>query len=207
MSLSTQTNDLAPGVDAAIPTDFVYRLSVEQFHQMVRNGILGEDDPIELLDGWLVPKMMKNPEHGVVTELVRRALEQILPTGWHIKAQEPVTLSTSEPEPDVMVVRGQLLDYLHCHPKPGDVALVVEVADTSLERDQTIKKRLYAQAGIPIYWIVNVLEKQLEVYSDPSGPSQPPDYRQRRDYGTSEEVALVLEGREAALLPVRSMLP
>lgn len=133
MSSSAQTNHLAPGVDAAIPPDLVCRLSVEQFHRMVREGIVAEDDPLELLDGWLVPKMRKNPEHGVVTELLRRALEQILPSGWHIKSQEPVTLSTSEPEPDVMVLHGQLLDYLHGHPKPGDVALVVEVADTSLE--------------------------------------------------------------------------
>jgi len=76
MSVSTPSEGLVPGVDAAIPMDFVCRLSVEQFHRMLDAGILTEDDPVELLDGWLVPKMIKNPAHRVVMELVRKALER-----------------------------------------------------------------------------------------------------------------------------------
>lgn len=174
---------------------------------MIRAGILTEDDPVELLDGLLVPKMPKNPPHVLATELIREALPRVLPDGWFVSSQEPITLETSEPEPDGVVVRGQRRDYPDRHPGPREVALVVEVADASLQSYRTLKKQLYAQAGIPVYWIVNLIEGRLKVYSDPTGPSETPDYRQRRDYARTEEVPLLLDGREAARLPVSILLP
>lgn len=207
MSVSIPSESLMRGVDAAVPTDFVCRLSVEQYHQMFRAGILNEEVPVELLDGWLVPKMIKNPIHSATTAILRDALQQATPRGWHVRVQDPITLAASEPEPDLVVVRGDTRDYLARHPGPADVALVAEVADATLARDQTMKKRLYAQARLPIYWIVNLPDGRLEVYGQPSGDSEPPDYRDRRDYGPAEEVPLVVEGRQVAMLPVRSLLP
>jgi len=84
---------------------------------------------------------------------------------------------------------------------------VVEVADASLNRDRTIKKRLYAAAGIAVYWIVNLVDSQVEVYTDPTGPGQQPDYRQRRDFDRAATVPVVIEGKEVGRLAVRDLLP
>jgi Uma2 family endonuclease len=152
---------------AAIPNDRIWRLSIEQYHAIIQAGILTDDDSVELLEGWLVFKMPKNPPHRVTTRLVRTALENILPAGWYVDSQEPITLSNSEPEPDIVVVRGDTRQYLDRHPGAEDIALIIEVSDTTLQRDRTVKKRIYARAGISIYWIVNLVEEQVEVYSQP----------------------------------------
>ena len=195
------------GKSMAVPTDLIWRLSVSQYHDMIRTGILTEDDPVELLEGWLVTKMPKNPRHSLTTQLTREALARLLPASWYVDAQEPITLEDSEPEPDVVVVRGDRRQYLDRHPGPQDVTLVVEVADTTLQRDRTLKKRLYAAARIPVYWIVNLPENRFEVYTDPTGPADQSDYRQRQDYGPSDEVPLVIEGREVSRLAVQELLP
>src|SRR5436190_15644434 len=93
-----------PEGDADIPDVPIYRLSVEQYHAMARAGILDEDAPAELLEGWLVQKMTKYPAHRVATHRVRRALERLVAVGWYVDSQEPITLPDSEPEPDVVVV-------------------------------------------------------------------------------------------------------
>ena len=162
---------------------------------------------MELLDGWLVPKMTKKPPHSIATGRAYRVLDRNVPTGWHVRSQDAITLATSEPEPDAAVVRGADGDYLDHHPGPGDVALIVEVSDISLKRDWTLKKRLYAQAGIPVYWIVNLVDRRLEVFTDPSAATDPPDYRQHRAFGEAEEASLVIEGREAARVAVATILP
>ena len=208
MSVSAQHD--APATDRvppAVPSDPIWRFSVREYHEMIRTGILTEDDPVELLDGWLVPKMTKNPPHSAATRLVRHALERIVPPGWYVDSQDAITLATSEPEPDVVVARGDDRTYLDRHPGPEDVALVVEVADASLHRDRTSKKRLYAQAGIPVYWIVDLVERRVEVYTDPSGPTDEPDYRQHCTFGNSEEVPLVVAGREVGRIAASAVLP
>jgi Uma2 family endonuclease len=87
-----------------------------------------------------------------------------------------------------MIIRGGETDYLNRHPGPEDVALVVEVSDTALNRDQTLKKQLYAAAAVPIYWVVNLPDSQIEVYSQPFIGEMGPDYQQRQTYGMSEPV-------------------
>jgi Uma2 family endonuclease len=202
--------DDAPAVERlapAIPSEPIWRLTVREYHEMIRAGILAEGDPVELLDGWLVAKTRKTPPHSVSTHLASRALEDILPEGWDVHAQGAITLATSEPEPDVVIVRGEPRAYVDRHPGPKDVALVVEVADASLQRDRGFKRRLYAQAAIPVYWIVNLVERVLEVYTDPSGPTDQPDYRQQRTFGAAEQVPLVVEGREVGRVTVSALLP
>jgi Uma2 family endonuclease len=174
---------------------------------MIHAGILTEDDPVELLEGWVVTKMSKSPKHRVVTQLVREAIAQILPSGWYVDAQEPVTTKDSEPEPDVAVVRGNRRQYIDRHPSPQDIAFVVEVADSSLRRDRTLKKQIYAAASISLYWIINLLANQIEVYSEPSGPSEQPDYGQQQNYGLEDMVPVVLESCEVGRLSVKDLLP
>ena len=207
MSVSTQPNTPNFTQTLAVPTEPIWRFSVAQYHQMIRLGILTEDDPVELLEGWIIHKMPKNPPHRAATKLTRNALEEIVPEGWYVDALRTITLLDSEPEPDVVVVRGNTRDYLDRHPGSQDLALVVEIADSTLERDRTSKKRLYARAGIPVYWIVNLPEQKLEVYTEPIDLSQEPTYQQRQDYSLSDEVSVAIEGREVGRLTVQDLLP
>ncbi len=184
-----------------IPTDPIWRLSVEQYHQMIQLGILTDDDPVELLEGWLVYKMPKNPPHRIATKLTRDALDQILPSGWYVDTQEPITLIDSEPEPDIVIVRGATQDYVDRHPTAQDIALVIEVADSTLERDRTSKKRLYARAGIPIYWIINLVDRSIEVYAQPENE----DYQQQTT--VTEQIEVVLEGTAIAQISTSNLLP
>jgi len=190
-----------------VPSEPIYRLSVAQYHAIARAGILDEDAPVELLEGWLVQKMTKNPAHCLALGLVQDALTRLLPRGWHLKIQAPMTTADSEPEPDAAVVRGQRRDYKGRHPRAEDIALVVEVADTSLRRDRGSKKRIYARARIPVYWIVNLTARRIEVYTDPAGVGKRADYRQHRDYGSSETIPVMLGEVEAGGLEVQALLP
>jgi Uma2 family endonuclease len=188
-------------------SDSIRRLTVEQYHAMIRAGFLTEDDRVELLDGWLVRKMPKSPSHRVATGLVREALERAVAPGWHIDSQEPITLADSEPEPDAMVVRGSVRDYVDRHPGPGDVALVVEVSDASLDHDRTVKRNLYARSGIVRYWIVNLPDRRLEVFSLPSRPAAQPNYRRVEHFSHADTVPLVLDDRDLGRIAVRDLLP
>ncbi|MBI3247408.1 MAG: Uma2 family endonuclease [Deltaproteobacteria bacterium] len=192
---------------AATPRDPIWRLRVEQYHAMISAGILTADDPVELLEGWLVYKMPQNPPHRVATRLAQTALERILPTGWYVDTQAPITLEDSEPEPDVAIIRGEPRLYSNRHPGPADLALVVEVADATLLRDQGAKKRLYARAGIAVYWLIKLPDRQCEVYTDPSAAGGEPDYRQRHNSGQSETVPLIIDGQAVGSIVVADVLP
>jgi hypothetical protein len=173
---------------------------------MIRTGILTEEEPLELLEGWIAIKMARNPEHDLTLERVDAALRSRLPAGWRIRIQCAITTDDSEPEPDLAVVRGPIPAQAGTHPRPQNVGLLVEVADSSLDHDRTAKARTYARAAIPIYWIVNLPERQVEVYTDPTGPDTWPVYRTRRDHAASDTVPFVLDGREIAHIPVSEML-
>jgi Uma2 family endonuclease len=174
---------------------------------MARAGILGADARVELLEGWLVPKMTQNPPHVLVAGLIHDALVGLVPIGWHVRSGNPVTTADSEPEPDLAVIRGSRRDYGERHPDSHDTALAIEVADASLRQDRGAKKRLYARAGIAVYWIVNLKSRQIEVYTDPAIAAQPPDYAQRHDYSVSDSIPVLLDGVEIGHLPVRDLLP
>jgi Uma2 family endonuclease len=205
--MSTNAPSILPEARAAIPRDFIWRLTVSQYHEIVRAGILTDDDPIELLEGWLVTKMPKNPPQRAATRLTQQALQAIAPVEWYVDGQEPITLADSEPEPDAVVVRGAPRDYLDRHPGPGDLALVVEVADSTLERDRAVKKKSYAAASIPVYWILNLIDQRLEVYENPSGPSDAPDYRVARMYARADSVAVLIGNQTVGAIRVADLLP
>src|SRR5262245_49846698 len=107
-----------PAPPATVPDEPVWRLTVEQYHEMLRAGILHDGCPVELLEGVLVAKMTKYPPHTPATQLLREALAHLLPDGWFVNDQEPITTLDSEPEPDVSVVRGRRRDFQDRHPGP-----------------------------------------------------------------------------------------
>jgi Uma2 family endonuclease len=184
----------------------LYQMNMTEYHRIVEAGILTIVDRVELLEGWLVAKMTKKPPHTIAKGSTRDALIGLAPPGWFVTTEDPVTTIDSEPEPDISVVRGTIRDYRDRAPGPADVALIVEVADASLARDRSIKKRLYARAGFPIYWLINLVHNRIEVYTEPTGPIAKPDYLVRRDFGPDEMIPLVIEGREIGLLAVRNLL-
>ena len=191
---------------AAYTDEPIFRLTVDQYHELIRSGKLTDDDPVELLEGILVFKMPKKTPHATATRMARRAIEPLLPQGWFYDSQEPMTLGDGEPEPDGVVVRGQIEDYAAAHPGPRDVAVVIEVADTSLERDRGIKLRSYARAGIAVYLIINLVERQIELFTEPDSAAQPqPTYRQRQVIRTGV-VSLNLPGVEVKHVSVNELL-
>ena len=149
------------------PREPAFRLSVEKFDEMVRVGVLDEDDAVELLEGLLISKMPTDPPHDVMVGVIPDALAKLLPAGWFTRAQATLALPDSRPEPDVAVARGQPFDYLTRHPGPADLALLIEVSDATLARDRGTKLRIYARAGIVEYWIVNLIDRQIEVHRSP----------------------------------------
>ena len=183
----------------------LYRLTIEQYEAMAAAGILGDDDAVELIDGLLVSKMTKKPPHVVACELTFWAIHGILPTGWRPRWESPVRVpGRSEPEPDISVVRGaDPRENREHHPGPEDVALLVEVSDTTLGFDRRAKLRVYAAAGVPYYWIVNLVDRQVEVYSDP-GPN---GYKTRQDFHPGEHIPLVIDGQEVGRIAVSDLLP
>ncbi len=152
---------------------------------MVDKGIFGPDDRLELLDGYLIVREPQREPHAVATDLVVEALRAAFGFGWYVRSQKPVALDdASEPEPDVIVVRGVPRDYLGQH--PSRPVLVVEVGQASLRRDRGIKAGLYARAGIAEYWIVNLVRRVLEVSRD---PLEVPASRYGWKYGTVRVLA------------------
>jgi len=189
------------------PAEPLWRMSLEQFHEMVQRGIITEDDPVEFLEGLLVAKMTISPAHRRATHRVQTALRSALPRSHYVGSPSPVTLSASEPEPDVVVVRGTDDDYRDRHPGPADVALVVEVSDSTLRRDRGFKKSIYAKAGIAVYWIVNLIDRRIEIYSEPSGVGETADYHVHQDIAEADHVPLVIDGRETARIAAGDLLP
>ena len=191
-----------------LPPPFpVHRFSVDEYHEMIQKGILKEDDRVELLDGWIVPKMPRNPPHDATIHKTQKVLLSMLPPPWELRIQSAITTDSSEPEPDFAIVPGPPERYLSSHPTPQDIAIIIEVSDSTLAQDREEKGKLYAQGRIPIYWIINLVNRQVEVYSRPSGPDPNPGYRRRDDYLINDSVPLILAEQEVAQVAVKSLLP
>jgi Uma2 family endonuclease len=183
------------------------RFSVAEYHKLIEIGILTEDDNLELLDGYLVHKMSRNPPHDAALQLIQETLPRLLPPGWCLRMQSAITLSGSELEPDAAIVRGNARTYSTNHPGPTDIGLVIEVSDSTLDGDRIDKGRIYAEAGIMCYWIVNLVDRQIEVYTLPSGATATPAFAHRQDYPLGADVTLRLDAAAVANIPVRELLP
>ena len=196
----------APSTRSPMPYSPVYRFSVSQYHRMIEAGVLTEHDRVELLEGWILPKMTHNPPHDVSVSLVQAEFLARVPAGWVVRIQSAITTPDSEPEPDAAVCRGPARRYVRSHPRPRDIGLLVEVADTTLAYDREFKGRLYARCRIPVYWVIDLLHRRIEVYTDPR-TGKNPGYTGQTTYGITETVPVVIDGREIGTIPVRDLLP
>lgn len=183
------------------PPERCYRLTVQQYHQMAAAGILGPEDRIELIEGVLVRKMTIYPPHSYAVESLDDTCKSMKVSGWCYRVQQPITLADGEPEPDGAWVRGSRKDYIGRHPQASETGLVIEVADSSLAQDRSIKKRSYARAGIPAYWIVNLIARVVEVYDDPAGE----DYRRTTIHKPGDNLPLILDGVRTGAIEVASL--
>lgn len=200
----------APTPPLPLPPEYarmpLYTFSVEQYQEMEREGLFGSDR-VELLDGYVVRKGPMNPPHAVSLGRVRRQLEPRLPLGWFLRQQMDVALTESQPQPDAAIVLGTNDDdYATHHPTAADVALVVEVSDSTLEEDRTTKLVRFARARIAVYWIVNIPERQLEVYTRPVA-GQNPRYRSVQILAATDSVSVTIGDIVIGPILVADLLP
>ena len=175
------------------------------YDRMIEKGILGEDDALELLEGRLVVAEPKYSPHETAVRLVAEALRTAFLDGWFVSIGGPLALGGfSEPEPDVSVIRGRFRDFRLTH--PATAALVVEVAESSLRLDRSIKKRIYAAAGIADYWIVDLGSRVLHVYREPHEVARNRyDYREAAILGSDQAVTPL--AAPDARIAIRDLLP
>ncbi|MBL9176589.1 MAG: Uma2 family endonuclease [Verrucomicrobiaceae bacterium] len=146
-----------------------YAFTVRDFHQLVQSGHFTRQDRIELINGELTIMPPIGPEHSFHTRRITNVLPVELPSDVMLQMNEPITIPEhSEPQPDAAVVKAKADGYRKAHPGPKDVLLIIEVADSSVEFDVQIKSKLYAKAGIPEYWVMNIKEASLHVFTGPS---------------------------------------
>jgi Uma2 family endonuclease len=163
--------------------------TVEDYHRLAEVGILGEDDRVELLDGQIVEMTPIGPEHAGCVDTLLRILSRRVGDAAMLRGQNPVVLGMRwEPQPDVAVLKPRADEYRTAHPGPGDILLVIEVADSSLESDRDVKLPLYAAAGIPEAWVVDLEHDTIEVHRQP-GPGR---YREVRTLGRGDALAALL---------------
>lgn len=187
---------------------FSFRLfTVEEYHKMLEVGVLREGEPVELLEGWLVEKMTRGSRHDGALNRLLRILISKLPAGWEIRAQSAVTLARSEPEPDLAIVRAEERGYDDRHPNANETAVVIEISASSLETDRGLKARVYAAAGIPQYWIVDVEDRSVEIRSAPSAGANGAEYAATRTYRAGDSIPLVIGGVESGAVAVNEVFP
>jgi len=195
------------GDSMRLPRAPVHRFTVDEYHRMIEAGVLTENHRVELLEGWIVAKMPHNPAYDSTIDLTVGELEGLLTQDWFIRVQSAITLEDSEPEPDVAVVRGPRGRYVDHHPRAQDIGLVIEVSDTTLQNDRNDKGPLFARARIATYWIINIPETRIEVYTEPSGPDSFPCFHQMRVYGREESVPVILDNKEVGQIAVGKVFP
>lgn len=202
-TVMTQVTNFDPLVT---PPELVKRWTVAEYHELIRLGILKEGDPYELIEGWLVSKMTKKPPHDAKVNFLNQYFVRMLPEAWSCRVQSAISLTDGEPEPDLTIVNGSPLNFDERHPTPAEIAMVIEVSDTSYSRDSTIKLRSYARAGIINYWIVNLLTKQFEVYSSPDSQSEQPHYAKQQIYRKGMTVPVAIDGNLLGSITVSDLL-
>jgi len=149
------------------------RWTRREYDRMIDAGVLAPEDRVELIEGEILAITPQGAAHVIAVSRAYEALRTAVGPGFHVRMQFPLAFGTaSEPEPDVAVVRGAFEDYRDHH--PGTAALVIEIADSTLMHDRDVKAGLYARFAIPEYWIVNLVDRLVEVHRDPE-----PDERAR----------------------------
>lgn len=160
-----------------------HRFTVDEFHRMGEIGILSNDDRLELINGEIFEMSPIGSEHAACVRRLDRWLQRTLGADVIVSAQQPIKIELDgEPIPDVALLRPEPDGYRHAHPTSRDALLIIEVADSSVLFDRNTKRRMYAAAGVPEYWVVDLPRHTVAVFSAPEHG----DYTQQREYGRGE---------------------
>ncbi len=179
------------------------RLTVDQFEALIDSSVFTERDRFHLINGLLVAEVPKKRPHMIACDKVGHLLERTIPGGWHVMPDGSVRLPPgSEPQPDFAVVRGKPEDYPILAPEAAALALVVEVSFSTVGDDRNMAA-IYGAAKIPVYWIVNLVDRQVEVYTDPDAYG----YARYDVFGPGQSVPLNIDGVRVGLIDVDDMLP
>ncbi len=173
------------------------KFTVEQYYQMAETGILAPGERVELIEGEIIEMSPIGPRHAMCVDRIVQLVVEMLGRTVHLRCQNPIRLSNyTEPEPDITLAKRA--DYSARHPVGDDIFLTIEVSDSTLEKDRTLKQKIYANAGIPEFWIVNLPEDVVEVYRNPAGDV----YQEKKIISREERISpqllpnLVLSGEE-----------
>ncbi len=160
-------SQLTTDADIVAPGFAIRRFTIPEYHRLADAGVLTDDDRVELLEGFISQKMVHSPIHDATVSSIEYLIRPLLLQGWILRIQSAISLTTSEPAPDVVIALGPPARYAERHPSGKDIAMVIEIAETSLLRDRR-KANIYASGGVPIYWIVNLSERTLEYFDVPN---------------------------------------
>jgi Uma2 family endonuclease len=210
MSTLASTPPMAPPAVPARPAgptripSPLYRMTLEQYESLITSGFFTKRDDVHLINGYLVTRMAESTLHGAICEMIRLAIEAFLLATWHTRSEKGLRIPAqiSMPRPDLVIVRGVPRDYLARYPEPADTALVVEVSNTSLDEDRAMAD-IYGAGGVPVYWIVNLVDGQVEVYSNPG----PAGYASFEVLAPPHVLRVVIDGVEVGGIPVADILP
>ena len=162
-----------------------HRFTVAEYVRMGQTGIISEDKRVELVCGEVIEMSPIGERHAACVDFLTQLVTLRLRRSAIVRVQNPVQLDDySEPQPDITVLKPRDDFYRHAHPRPEDVLLVIEVSDSTLEYDRKVKMPLYAGAGIPEAWLVNLPEERVEAYSDPAGG----EYQTVRSYALRQKL-------------------
>jgi hypothetical protein len=173
---------------------WVRRWSVAEYHKMFEIGVLDPSEHVELLEGWIVNKMPQNPPHSSSVSRIVQVIGPLRPKVWTLRVQAPITLSDSEPEPDIVLARGEIEQYDHRHPTPKDIGVLMEVGDSTVLDDRRYKGILYAQEKVPEFWLIDLVKRKIEVRTKPRGGK----YQKKVEYSEKQSVPLTLDGVKIA---------
>jgi Uma2 family endonuclease len=182
---------------------FTVRLwTVQEYHQMAEAGIFHPEERVELIAGQIIRMSAKGTAHTAAVRRTAKILRNLLANQAEVYTQDPIQLDNfSEPEPDIAVVRIDPLDYADHHPTPSEVYLIIEVADSSFKYVRQTKGKAYAKSGIADYWVLDVNERQLHVFREPT----PEGYQS--EVILSEEASLSPLQFPTFVIALQDMLP
>ena len=202
----TSTTEARPGIARAFVGAELYRIPIGLYEEMIEAESLGPQDRIELVHWVLVRKMPTNAPHSFTTFELAAILFTLVGNKWAVRSRAPVFIpDDSMPEPDVAVAVGARRDYNFVKPTAAQMALVVEVSESSLAFDLGVKLALYAAAKIPEYWVADLVNGKLHVHTLPRG-GETPTYRSVTVLGTEDEVPLTLRGESFGTIRVGDFL-
>ena len=186
----------------------IYRLSVRQFEKMIAAKIFRHDTRVELLGGIPAVQMTKYSHHNYAVRRLGNMLRELVVPDHLVSEEKSIHLAMGwRPEPDIVVARGPDDRYRKTDPTADDIALIAEVSESTYTTDRGVKWRGYAAAGIAVYWIVNLDQRVIEVYTNPVGREKQASYENKTVFAASDGLPVVIAGQEIGRIAVNEILP